>query len=213
MRLVSFWNENGGEKMSQVAVVRKSYTQKLVITGMLVAISILLDATPIGTIRLPIISATIAHVPTIIGGIIGGPLLGGIVGLSFGLTSLIRNLTQPTGILSFALMNPLISVFPRILVGILAYYSYYGIRKIANDYISIIVGSAIGSLTNTVTVLGMMYILYAKRIVEQFAAAGKAGTANTILMGIATANGVPEMIVAVILSVVIVKALKKLYNI
>ena len=85
--------------------------------------------------------------------------------------------------------------------------------KIANEYISIIVGSAVGSLTNTVTVLGMMYILYAKRIVEQFAAAGKAGTANTILMGIATANGVPEMIVAVILSVVIVKALKKIYNI
>ncbi|MDK2787388.1 MAG: hypothetical protein PWP07_613 [Epulopiscium sp.] len=199
--------------MNQTALAKRSSTQKLVLTGMLVAISIILDATPIGTIRLPIVSATIAHVPTIIGGMTGGPLVGGIVGLSFGLASLIRNLTQPTSILSFAFMNPLVSVLPRILVGIMAYYGYYGIRKFANDYISIIAGAMIGSCTNTVLVLGMMYILYAQRVVEAFSAVGKSGTAKAILLGIATANGIPEMIVAAILTVVIVKGLKKIYNI
>ncbi|MBZ4668336.1 MAG: transporter component [Defluviitaleaceae bacterium] len=199
--------------MNQTALAKRSSTQKLVLTGMLVAISIILDATPIGTIRLPIVSATIAHVPTIIGGMTGGPLVGGIVGLSFGLASLIRNLTQPTSILSFAFMNPLVSVLPRILVGIMAYYGYYGIQKFANDYISIIAGAMIGSCTNTVLVLGMMYILYAQRVVEAFSAVGKSGTAKAILLGIATANGIPEMIVAAILTVVIVKGLKKIYNI
>ncbi|MBM7684925.1 ECF transporter S component [Defluviitalea raffinosedens] len=199
--------------MNQTALAKRSSTQKLVLTGMLVAISIILDATPIGTIRLPIVSATIAHVPTIIGGMTGGPLVGGIVGLSFGLASLIRNLTQPTSILSFAFMNPLVSVLPRILVGIMAYYGYYGIQKFANDYISIIAGAMIGSCTNTVLVLGMMYILYAQRVVEAFSAVGKSGTAKVILLGIATANGIPEMIVAAILTVVIVKGLKKIYNI
>jgi uncharacterized membrane protein len=213
MRLVSLRNENGGEKVNQTALAKRSSTQKLVLTGMLVAISIILDATPIGTIRLPIVSATIAHVPTIIGGMTGGPLVGGIVGLSFGLASLIRNLTQPTSILSFAFMNPLVSVLPRILVGIMAYYGYYGIQKFANDYISIIAGAMIGSCTNTVLVLGMMYILYAQRVVEAFSAVGKSGTAKAILLGIATANGIPEMIVAAILTVVIVKGLKKIYNI
>jgi len=213
MRLVSLRNENGGEKVNQTALAKRSSTQKLVLTGMLVAISIILDATPIGTIRLPIVSATIAHVPTIIGGMTGGPLVGGIVGLSFGLASLIRNLTQPTSILSFAFMNPLVSVLPRILVGIMAYYGYYGIQKFANDYISIIAGAMIGSCTNTVLVLGMMYILYAQRVVEAFSAVGKSGTAKVILLGIATANGIPEMIVAAILTVVIVKGLKKIYNI
>jgi uncharacterized membrane protein len=201
------------KKVNQAAVAKRSYTQKLVLTSMLVAISVIFDATPIGTIRLPIISATIAHIPTIIGGIIGGPLVGGIVGLSFGLASLIRNLTQPTSILSFALMNPLVSILPRVLVGVMAYYGYYGIRKFANDSISIIGGAMIGSCTNTILVLGMMYILYAQRIVEAFSAAGKSGSAQAILMGIAAANGVPEMTVAAILSVVIVKGLKKIYNI
>lgn len=199
--------------MNQTALAKRSSTQKLVLTGMLVAISIILDATPIGTIRLPIVSATIAHVPTIIGGMTGGPLVGGIVGLSFGLASLIRNLTQPTSILSFAFMNPLVSVLPRLLVGVMAYYGYYGIRKFANDYISIIAGAMIGSCTNTALVLGTMYILYAQRVVEAFSAVGKSGTAKAILLGIATANGIPEMIVAAILTVVIVKGLKKIYNI
>ncbi|WP_058486498.1 ECF transporter S component [Defluviitalea phaphyphila] len=199
--------------MNNTVLTSKSSTKKLVITGMLIAISILLDATPIGTIRLPLISATIAHIPTIIGGILGGPLVGGIVGLFFGLARLIRNVTQPTSILSFALMNPLVSVIPRILVGIASYYSYYGIKKFAGEYVSIIVGGAVGSLTNTVCVLGMMYIIYAKEIVEAFSSAGKVGTAKTILFGIATANGIPEMVVSVILSVIIVKALKKIYNI
>lgn len=213
MRLVSFWNENGGEEMSQTAVVKQGSTKRLVTAGMLVAISILLDATPFGTIRLPLISATIAHIPTIIGGILCGPLVGAIIGLSFGLASLIRNLTQPTSILSFALMNPLISVLPRVLVGILSYYTYHGVRKFANDYLSIIIGAVIGSFTNTVAVLGMIYIVYAKDVVEKFSEVGKIGSAQTILLGIASANGLPEAIVAAILSVIIVKTLKKIYNI
>ena len=110
-------------------------------------------------------------------------------------------------------MNPLVSILPRVLVGVMAYYGYYGIRKFANDSISIIGGAMIGSCTNTILVLGMMYILYAQRIVEAFSAAGKSGSAQAILMGIAAANGVPEMTVAAILSVVIVKGLKKIYNI
>ena len=122
IRLVSLWNENGGEKMSETVIAKTSSTKKLVITGMLVAISIILDTTPVGTIRLPTVSATIAHIPTIIGAILCGPVVGAVVGLSFGVTSLIRNLTQPTSLLSFAFINPLVSVLPRALVGIVTIF-------------------------------------------------------------------------------------------
>lgn len=198
--------------MSEAAVVKTSSTKKLVTAGMLVAISIILDATPIGTIRLPFVAATIAHIPTIIGGILCGPLVGAVVGVAFGLTSLVRNLTQPTSLLSFAFMNPLVSVIPRALVGVLSYYAYYGMKKVYEEHLAIIIGAIVGSFTNTIGVLGTIYILYAKEVVEKFSEAGKGDSAHTILIGIASANGIPEAIVSVILTIIIVKALKKIYN-
>jgi len=212
IRLVSLWNENGGEKMSETVIAKTSSTKKLVITGMLVAISIILDTTPVGTIRLPTVSATIAHIPTIIGAILCGPVVGAVVGLSFGVTSLIRNLTQPTSLLSFAFINPLVSVLPRALVGIVAYYIYYVLKKITNDNISIAIAAAVGSITNTIGVLGMMYVIYAKELVDKFAEIGKTGKLHSILLGIAAGNGIPEAIISLILSFIIVKSLKRIYN-
>ncbi|HOQ16510.1 MAG TPA: ECF transporter S component [Defluviitaleaceae bacterium] len=213
--------------MKETAIAKTSSTKKLVIAGMLVAISIILDTTPFGTIRLPIISATISHIPTIIGAILCGPVVGAVVGLSFGVTSMIRNLTQPTSVLAFALKNPLVSVLPRALVGIVSYYIYAGLKKVKPEKnkeekvkrkkiifedIPIVVAAAIGSLTNTIGVLGMMYILYAEEIVAKFAEIGKSGTIYGILLGIASANGIPEAIVSVILTFAVVKSLKRIYN-
>lgn len=189
--------------------MKKYSTKNFVIMSFLIALSVLLDISPIGTLRLPIVNATIAHIPTIIGGIIGGPLMGGIVGFSFGMSSLLRNLTMPTSILAFAFINPLVSVLPRILVGITSYYVYTAIKKISNDYYGIIIGAAVGSITNTVGVLGMMYIFYAQQIVEKL---NPEKTAKVILLGIVAAHGVPEMIVAAILTVIIVKSIKRIYK-
>ena len=65
------------------------------------AIILLLAFTPIGYIQLPIIKATIVHVPVILGAIILGPKKGAILGVLFGLTSFISNTFMPTA-LSFA---------------------------------------------------------------------------------------------------------------
>lgn len=58
------------------------------------------------------------HIPDIIGAIVEGPLVGITVGFIFGATSLLKALTMPT-ITSFAFINPLVSILPRMLTGVI----------------------------------------------------------------------------------------------
>lgn len=95
----------------------------MAIIGVLAAISIMLSMTPLGFIPIGPTNATIMHIPVIIGAIVEGPLVGITVGFIFGATSLLKALTMPT-ITSFAFINPLVSILPRMLIGVIAYYVY-----------------------------------------------------------------------------------------
>ena len=133
------------------------------------------------------------HIPVIIGAVLEGPLVGITVGLIFGATSLLRAITMPT-ITSFALINPLVSILPRVLIGIVAYYVYkLTIKLTKNALVSGWITGVIGSLVNTIGVLGMIYILYGARYAE---ALGKsASAAKTLILTLIATNGIPEAIV------------------
>jgi uncharacterized membrane protein len=126
--------------------------RSIVITGILAAISILLGVTRIGYIPVPNLSgdATIMHVPVIIGAILEGPVVGTLVGVIFGITSMLQG-----GGTIFA--DPLVSVLPRLFIGVAAYYSYAALRG-ANEYAAIVVSSIVGTLTNTILVVGMLIV-------------------------------------------------------
>ena len=173
--------------------IKKIDVRKMAIIGVLAAISIMLSMTPLGFIPIGPTNATIMHIPVIIGAILEGQVVGIVVGFIFGASSLIRNLTMPT-ITSFAFINPLVSVLPRILIGIVAYYVYKLTMKISkNAFVSGWITGVIGSLVNTIGVLGMIYILYGARYVE---ALGKsAATAKTVILTLIATNGIPEAIV------------------
>ncbi len=126
--------------------------RSIVITGILAAISILLGVTRIGYIPVPNLSgeATIMHVPVIIGAILEGPVVGTLVGVIFGITSMLQG-----GGTIFA--DPLVSVIPRLFIGVAAYYSYAAVRG-SNEYAALIVSSVVGTLTNTILVVGMLIV-------------------------------------------------------
>lgn len=126
--------------------------RRIVITGILAAISILLGFTRIGYIPVPNISgdATIMHVPVIIGAILEGPVVGTLVGLIFGISSMLQG-----GGTIFA--DPLVSVVPRLFIGVAAYYSYAAFRG-SNEYLALIVSAIVGTLTNTILVVGMLIL-------------------------------------------------------
>lgn len=180
--------------------------RQLTLVGMLSAISIILGATGYGFIPLPMAKVTIMHIPVIIGAILEGPKVGMLIGLMFGCFSIIQNIMAPT-LLSFAFFNPLVSVLPRVLIGATSYY-IYKLIKIKNESVRVAVGAAVGSLTNTVGVLGMIYLLYVERYAQvKNMAIDKATKA---IFGIAYTNGILEAIAAVIITVSVVLAVKKI---
>lgn len=126
--------------------------RKIVISGVLAAIAILLGWTRLGFIPVPTLAgnATIMHVPAIIGGVMEGWLVGGIVGTIFGLFSFLQATTP-------LFKDPLVAILPRIFIGVTAYFTYAGLKK-ANEYVALVTAAVVGTLTNTVLVLGMAVI-------------------------------------------------------
>ena len=123
-------------------------TYRIVVAGVLAAITIVMGIVPgIGFIPVPNVtaSATIEHVPTILGGVIGGPIVGMITGLVFGLVSFFRSTTP-------LFKDPLVAIVPRILIGLVAWLVYAGLKRFNRSVAAFIAGFA-GAATNTVFVL------------------------------------------------------------
>ncbi|MFS8541951.1 MAG: ECF transporter S component, partial [Tissierellales bacterium] len=103
----------------------------MVITSVLGGITAVLGLTPIGLIPVGPTRATTMHIPVIIGAIMEGPLVGAFVGLIFGLISMFQAITNPTPV-SFVFLNPIVSVIPRILIGITSHYAYKVLKGLGN---------------------------------------------------------------------------------
>ncbi len=192
---------------TRTAVPRdRTKLRKLVIIGMLSGICMVLGLTGYGFIPLPTTKATIMHLPVIIGAILEGPIVGMAIGLIFGLFSIFQNLSAPS-LLSFAFINPLVSVLPRILIALTAYATYRAFAK-KSETLGVGMGALVGSLTNTIGVLGMMYFLYA----AEYAAAKSLDpdVVLSVILGVATMNGLPEAVVSVLLIVPLVAAVRRM---
>ena len=172
--------------------MRSSLTRKIVVAGVMSAISIFLGATHLGFIPWFAGAAlTIMHVPVIIGAVLEGPVVGLVIGFIFGLFSLIQGAIAPTGPADTWFVNPLLSILPRLFIGPFAWLVYRALEKI-NNVLALIVSGVVGSLTNTVLVLGVIGLL---------------GHLPWGLIGtIAVTNGLPEAVVAAIITLAVVAA-------
>ncbi|MBE0695989.1 MAG: ECF transporter S component [Anaerolineaceae bacterium] len=159
-------------------------TRKIVITGILGAISIFLGLTRWGFLPwFGGISITIMHVPVIIGAILEGPLVGVAIGLIFGLFSMIQAAVAPNGPADVWFTNPLLSVLPRLFIGPVAWLAWKGLKRW--PIAGLVAAGIAGSLTNTILVLGMIGVMG----LLPWAALG----------GIAVANGLPEAVVSTVI--------------
>jgi uncharacterized membrane protein len=124
-------------------------TRKIVIAGILGAIAILLAVTRWGFIPIPNLTgnATILHVPAILGGALEGPVVGFLVGGIFGVFSFIQAEVP-------AFKDPLVAILPRLLIGIVAWLAFVGLRNV-NLYVAAAVAGILGTAANTVGVLSM----------------------------------------------------------
>ena len=175
-------------------------TRRLVITAVLIAVSIVLSIPlnlgplrALGFISFGAISITILVVPTIIGAILEGWVVGLIVGGAFGLFSMFLATQQPAGSPDALFADPLISVVPRLFIGPVAWLVYRGLKS-ASENVRLIGASVAGTLTNTILVIGAIAL---RLNVPFFATLASVGI-----------NVVLELIVCAVIVVAVVNAVR-----
>ena len=102
----------------------------IALAGVLSAVTMLLGWTQIGFIPVPTPAAraTILHIPAILAGILGGPVVGLLVGAIFGIFSFI--------LASIPLFkDPLVAIIPRLFIGVVACYIYRFLSKAARGWL------------------------------------------------------------------------------
>ena len=126
------------------------------ILAMFIAIVIVMGMIPmLGYITISSVAFTIIPIPVIIGGILLGRKVGVILGLTFGITSLIRG--SMNGGIDFLFILPWISILPRVIFGLLIYdiFRLYH-RLIKKRILSLALGFFTASIIHTLLVLPML---------------------------------------------------------
>lgn len=127
-------------------------TRRVVLGAIFGAMTLALGGVGFGFIPLPNASGagTVLHIPTILGAIIGGPLVGMLCGAIFGILAL----------LAFPVFGPLVHLPSRILIGLVAWALYAALRKMnVPVVIAAAVAAVAGSLTNSIVTVGTAVLL------------------------------------------------------
>ncbi len=198
--------------------MQKKDLRRMVQIALLAAIMMVMSVTPLGYIPLPFMKATIMHIPVIIGACLLGPRVGAGLGALFGVTSVVMATINPnitsfvfTPFYSFneqfhgSIWSIVVAMLPRILIGVVSGYVFILVKKvIKNDTVSLMLAGISGAMTNTIGVMGLIYIFFG----EQYAIAGGKDPQLLlgIIIGIIATNGVMEAIIAAILTAAVCKA-------
>lgn len=192
-------------------------TYSLAEMAFFVALIIVLTVVPfLGYIPLGPINATTVHIPVIIGAIVFGWKKGAFLGGVFGLTSIIKNTMTPNassfvftpfipvmGSDSGSLWALVVALIPRICIGLVGalVFSFFVNKSKKWQVFGCALSGFLGSLTNTVLVMGGIYLFFG----ESYAAVR--GVAYEALLStisaIVTGSGMVEAVVAAVLCALI----------
>jgi uncharacterized membrane protein len=184
---------------------RRQSIQRITRLGILMGLIILMTFIPnIGYIQTGLFSITTIHIPVLIGAALMGPIGGLVLGLTWGLTSYFYALTLGT-IEAMIFLNPMVSIVPRVLVGLIVSYTTLALDKVnMKEVLKYGLVAGIGTLSNTVLVLSSIFI-FASEGVLSFNQAF-----STIITIIISTNGLLELFAAVIIVPAVVKAIRKI---
>lgn len=182
-------------------------TARLTQLALLIALLAVLTFTPLGFLTIPPVAITFLHIPVIIGAILLGPADGAILGLAFGLMSMIRATFAPGSPIDM-LFSPFTSdapiqsfimcVVPRVLLGVIAAYLYLFLSKrFKNNAVSIGISAFLATLLHSFMVLGLLAVFF------------EALPFITVFVTIGSINCILEMITAIILGIGVCIPLQK----
>jgi uncharacterized membrane protein len=176
---------------------------RLVMCALFGALTVVMTFTPyLGYITVGIIEITTLHIVVILGSTILGPKYGSVLGGVWGLTCIIR--AFQFGIIPF--QNPLVSLLPRVIVGLVAGLVFMGLSKTkCKKPVALALSAFAGTLTNTVLVLSSLRLFGGFETL--FGEAAK--TLDVIIGTLISTNGLIELISAVIVVPAIYLATEK----
>ena len=180
---------------------KQNHSRKISILALFAAIIIIQNYVPlVGYIPVGMLEITTIHITVIVAAILLGPVDGGIVGGIWGLVDWLRAITVTSSALGNVVMvNPLISIVPRILIGVITgWLVNWLIKTKLPQQVTFIISSVLGSLVNTVLVLSLIYVFYHNG--SQVYAALNLKELMPYLLTVAGVHGIPEAIAAGIIA-------------
>ena len=208
--------------MSKIIEERRKKTLFLTQFSLLLAIEAIVCFTPLGSIPIGPLVATLSHVPVIITAITLGTGAGTLMGFFFGLFSFIVNSFVSPNLFSFVftplynggnLLSLVICFVPRILIGVTSGLVFGALHKLLEgkktDAVSYIASGIVGSLTNTILVLGGIYLFFGRAYAAANAIAYEA--LFGAMMAVVGTNGLPEMAVAAVITFAVCLPVRKYF--
>ena len=145
----------------------KNELLKLTLTAVFIAIIAVMSFTPLGYLKVGIVSISFLTIPVVLGSALLGKLGGTILGVAFGATSFIQCFGMDAFGTTLMGINPvftfLVCIVPRALVGFLAALIFESLSK---TKLQINISAAItfisGALINTVGFVGLLVLFFGK---------------------------------------------------
>lgn len=220
MRIVVFQIKEGISEM-QLKVSHREKTKRMTELAVLIALEIIIAFTPLGTIQIGTIAATLGHIPVIIAAIVLGTSEGIFMGFVFGLLSFIYwTFIQPANPTAFmftpfcqlgeirgSAWSLIICFVPRILIGLVAGEVCKAVKRVTNkDGLAYGLAGAAGSAVTTILVLGLTYLLIGRQYVAAVFQRGSMpenamGWLLGAIGGVILTNGIPELIVGALAAI------------
>lgn len=191
----------------------KFNTTKMVELAVLIAVIFLMAFTPLGYIKTPAIEITLIVIPVAVGAVVLGPTAGAVLGLTFGITSLIQSFMSPMGAIMLE-VNPIFRVItcivPRILCGWLTGLVYVALKKgQKTQKLSVVLANLSCPVFNTIFFMStMMLFYYNTPIVQAMQDTLGVGNPLALIAAIVGVNGVIEAVTCFIVGSAITKALQ-----
>ncbi|WP_034993639.1 ECF transporter S component [Liquorilactobacillus vini] len=184
--------------------------KQLVVLAFFCAIIILQNIIPfLGYIPLGPLNLTLIHITVIVAAFVLGPLAGAIIGGAWGLITFIRAFVWPTSPLAtIVFVNPFVAILPRIMIGVVSGWIFRWLKNCSLKPLAAMMISAImGSLTNTLLVLGQIYLFYRNQ--SQILYQINTQALLPYLLTVIGTNGIPEAVAAAIIAPAVSLALLK----
>ncbi len=190
----------------------KKLNYKIAVTGAFSAVVIILGITRLGFISVnPAVSLTILQIPVILTALLAGFIPGVAVGLVFGVFSLIQAAMSPAGALDPLFINPLVSIVPRMMIGVITYLVYFLLRKIPRmpKVLNGAIAAFFGSLSNTVFVIGALYLVFNASTKSAMGGIGYIGALAALMPNALLEAAVSVVVIVLVLSGIYIASSRK----